>query len=31
VSQTYPLAQTAQAINDLGQRKAVGKVVVQVR
>ncbi|KIH80974.1 NADPH:quinone oxidoreductase family protein [Pseudomonas batumici] len=31
VSQTYPLANTAQAINDLAQRKAVGKVVVQVR
>jgi NADPH2:quinone reductase len=31
VSQVYPLTQAAQAINDLGQRKAVGKVVVQVR
>ncbi len=31
VSQTFPLAQTAEAINALGQRKAVGKVVVQVR
>jgi NADPH2:quinone reductase len=31
VSQVYPLSQAAQAINDLGQRKAVGKVVVQVR
>lgn len=31
VSQTYPLAQAARAIDDLGQRKAVGKVVVQVR
>jgi NADPH:quinone reductase len=31
VSQTFPLAQTAEAINTLGQRKAVGKVVVQVR
>ncbi|MBD9441643.1 NADPH:quinone oxidoreductase family protein [Pseudomonas sp. PDM04] len=31
VSQVYPLSDTAQAINDLGQRKAVGKVVVQVR
>ena len=31
VSQTYPLEQTAQAINDLSQRKAVGKVVVRVR
>ncbi|MBU0809392.1 MAG: NADPH:quinone oxidoreductase family protein [Gammaproteobacteria bacterium] len=31
VSQTYPLAQAAEAINMLGQRKAVGKVVVQVR
>jgi NADPH2:quinone reductase len=27
VSQVYPLAQAANAINDLGQRKAVGKVV----
>ncbi|MBV4461371.1 NADPH:quinone oxidoreductase family protein [Pseudomonas sp. COR58] len=31
VSQAYPLSEAAQAINDLGQRKAVGKVVVQVR
>ena len=31
VSQVYPLAEAANAINDLGQRKAVGKVVVQVR
>jgi NADPH2:quinone reductase len=31
VSQLYPLANAGQAINDLGQRKAVGKVVVQVR
>ncbi|MEX3774491.1 NADPH:quinone oxidoreductase family protein [Pseudomonas sp. MYb118] len=31
VSQVYPLNNAAQAINDLGQRKAVGKVVVQVR
>lgn len=31
VSQVYPLEQAAQAINDLGQRKAVGKVVVQIR
>ena len=31
VSQTFPLAQAADAINALGQRKAVGKVVVQVR
>ena len=31
VSQTFPLAQAATAINTLGQRKAVGKVVVQVR
>lgn len=31
VSQTFPLAQAAEAINMLGQRKAVGKVVVQVR
>ncbi len=31
VSRTYPLAEAAQAINDLDQRKAVGKVVVQVR
>jgi len=31
VSQVYPLSNAAQAINDLGQRKAVGKVVVQVR
>ncbi|MNY27408.1 Quinone oxidoreductase 1 [compost metagenome] len=31
VSQTYPLAEAANAINDLGQRKAVGKVVMQVR
>ena len=31
VSQVYPLEQAAQAINDLGQRKAVGKIVVQTR
>ncbi|MDO9616338.1 MAG: NADPH:quinone oxidoreductase family protein [Pseudomonas sp.] len=31
VSQTFPLAQAAEAINTLGQRRAVGKVVVQVR
>jgi NADPH2:quinone reductase len=31
VSQVYPLSNAGQAINDLGQRKAVGKVVVQVR
>ena len=31
VSQAYPLEQAAQAINDLGQRKAVGKIVVQTR
>lgn len=31
VSQTFPLTQAAEAINTLGQRKAVGKVVVQVR
>ena len=31
VSQTFPLAQAAEAINTLGQRKAVGKVVVSVR
>ncbi len=31
VSQTYPLAKAADAINHLGQRKAVGKVVVTVR
>ena len=31
VSRVYPLEQAAQAINDLGQRKAVGKVVVQLR
>ncbi len=31
VSQTFPLTQAAEAINALGQRKAVGKVVVQVR
>ena len=31
VSQTFPLTQAADAINLLGQRKAVGKVVVQVR
>ena len=31
VSQVYPLEQAAQAINDLGQRRAVGKVVVQTR
>ena len=29
VSQVYALEQAAQAINDLGQRRAVGKVVVQ--
>jgi NADPH2:quinone reductase len=31
VSQVFPLGQAAEAINALGQRKAVGKVVVQVR
>lgn len=31
VSQTFPLEQAAEAINTLGQRKAVGKVVVTVR
>jgi len=31
VSQTFPLAQAGEAINTLGQRKAVGKVVVEVR
>ena len=31
VSQVFPLEQAAAAINALGQRKAVGKVVVQVR
>jgi NADPH:quinone reductase len=31
VSQTFPLARAAEAIDTLGQRKAVGKVVVQVR
>ncbi|MDM8348691.1 NADPH:quinone oxidoreductase family protein [Pseudomonas sp. sp1636] len=31
VSQTFPLEQAAAAIDSLGQRKAVGKVVVQVR
>jgi NADPH2:quinone reductase len=31
VSQTFPLAQGAAAIDALGQRKAVGKVVVQVK
>ena len=31
VSQTFPLEQAAEAINTLGQRKAVGKVVVSVR
>ncbi len=31
VSQTFPLAQAGEAINTLGQRKAVGKVVVSVR
>ena len=31
VSQVFPLEQAAEAINALGQRKAVGKVVVQVR
>ena len=31
VSQTFPLQQAAEAINTLGQRKAVGKVVVSVR
>ncbi|MBB2494004.1 NADPH:quinone oxidoreductase family protein [Aquipseudomonas ullengensis] len=31
VSQTFPLSDAASAINALGQRKAVGKVVVQVR
>lgn len=31
VSQTFPLEKAADAINHLGQRKAVGKVVVKVR
>ncbi|BBP80614.1 MULTISPECIES: NADPH:quinone oxidoreductase family protein [Pseudomonas] len=31
VSQVFPLEQSADAINALGQRKAVGKVVVKVR
>ncbi|MDV3442568.1 NADPH:quinone oxidoreductase family protein [Pseudomonas otitidis] len=31
VSQTFPLKRAAEAINALGQRKAVGKVVVTVR
>lgn len=31
VSRTFPLDKAADAINHLGQRKAVGKVVVQVR
>ncbi|WP_137886418.1 NADPH:quinone oxidoreductase family protein [Pseudomonas sp. 2FE] len=31
ISQSFPLTQAADAINALGQRKAVGKVVVQVR
>jgi NADPH2:quinone reductase len=31
VSQVYPLTEAARAIDDLGQRRAVGKVVVQVR
>ncbi len=31
VSRTYPLAQTAEAIKALGQRQAVGKLVVMVR
>jgi NADPH2:quinone reductase len=31
VSQTFPLEQAGEAINTLGQRKAVGKVVVSVR
>lgn len=31
VSQTYPLEQAAEAINHLGQRRAIGKVVVTVR
>ncbi|MDO9320716.1 MAG: NADPH:quinone oxidoreductase family protein [Pseudomonas sp.] len=31
VSQVFPLAQAAEAINTLGQRRAVGKLVVQVR
>ena len=31
VSQTFSLEQTAAAINHLGQRKAVGKVVIKVR
>ncbi|PAU58245.1 NADPH:quinone oxidoreductase [Pseudomonas sp. PIC25] len=31
VSQTFPLERAADAINALGQRKAVGKVVVKVR
>ena len=31
VSQTFPLARGGEAIDALGQRKAVGKVVVQVK
>ena len=31
VSQTFPLEETAQAINILGARKAVGKLVIKVR
>ncbi|TBU97103.1 NADPH:quinone oxidoreductase family protein [Phytopseudomonas dryadis] len=31
VSQTYPLERAAEAITALGQRKAVGKLVIQVR
>lgn len=31
VSQTFPLADTAQAINTLSSRKAVGKLVIKVR
>ena len=31
VTQTFPLARGGEAIDALGQRKAVGKVVVQVR
>ncbi|MET1079287.1 MAG: NADPH:quinone oxidoreductase family protein [Pseudomonas sp.] len=31
VSQVFPLAESAHAINTLGQRKAVGKVVVAIR
>ena len=31
VSHVYPLTEAARAIDDLGQRRAVGKVVVQVR